>query len=510
MARRYDPVDEDKPGSLATLTPQSSPSLFELTAASSPPDSRQLKVDAVRELPKPGQHRGKFLVGALASIVSLVAVLALLALCRSSQKKLNSGGAAQRNLSDMEDEENISSIIEQCLDLEEELGLRPAASPPTDEAGEGKAKLLAMLYESSATFEQMRVIASQKREGDLHPPPPKIPRLTESWASDPHSQRPAGAFLSHPSGMAVGGAASALDADAWVEEESGLVSVEAVDKSYTTNQEGKPGETRISPPSSFAFGEGHSGDDATTPEAWLDDSSANTDEQDLQQTVVSTVARHPTVETSSVASTSARDIREHPFVRLPVVNPEDIPRHFSELGSLPCDMLLDSPMDAYMTMRSLFAKPSLTAEDVDTLMVKADILVKYATHKLARPDRRFKACTLFMKLSSLFMIFDQLVCTIELLGDKMDTDRWWPAFVQQFQTDYIFPEHVPSPKSRMLNRLVNRLSSALEIYKEGRRPPLEEVIDLKRAIITHAYKDSQLANPLWKVWIQDDHEFFSS
>ncbi|CDJ34942.1 uncharacterized protein EMH_0093990 [Eimeria mitis] len=92
----------------------------------------------------------------------------------------------------------------------------------------------------------------------------------------------------------------------------------------------------------------------------------------------------------------------------------------------------------------------------------------------------------------------------------MDADRWWPGFVQQFQTDYIFPEYVPSPKSRMLNRRVNRLSFALEIYKEGRRPELDEVIELKRDIITHAYKDSQLANPMWKLWIQDDEEFFSS
>ncbi|CDJ31796.1 uncharacterized protein EMH_0069820 [Eimeria mitis] len=292
----------------------------------------------------------------------------------------------------------------------------------------------------------MKGIAVQKREGEVHPPPPKIPRLSESWASDAHSQMSAGAYPPHPSEMAVGGAASALDADAWVEEESELVSVEAVDKLYTTNQEGKPGpqhdvsttlwrhtplsvgETHISPPSSFAFGRAHSGDDTTTPEAWLVGSSANSDEQDLQQRVVSTVARHPTVETSSVASTSARslqtsskpgrggagsmpradvgqdrqvqstemdaaqqlqqpaggtnvsldalegslsatavrgtssggrepcmskDIREHPFVRLPVVNPEDIPRNFRELVFLPCDIQADSPMEAYMVNRNI-------------------------------------------------------------------------------------------------------------------------------------------------------------
>ncbi|CDJ35715.1 uncharacterized protein EMH_0100160 [Eimeria mitis] len=206
----------------------------------------------------------------------------------------------------------------------------------------------------------------------------------------------------------------------------------------------------------------------------------------------------------------AKDIRCHPFVRLPAVNLEDVHLRYNGALVLSFDLGVTTPMEAYMKMRSLFAKDSLTAEDVSTLMVNADYLAKYAVAKLARPCRKCTAGHLLMRLSALFMAFDYLVCTIKLLGDHMDAGSWWPAFVQRFRTDYFFPEDSRRPKSKILNNLVNRLSAALSIYKQARRPALEEVIELKRAILNHASKDSQLANPLWKLWIEDDKQFSPS
>ncbi|CDJ36730.1 uncharacterized protein EMH_0094650 [Eimeria mitis] len=166
-------------------------------------------------------------------------------------------------------------------------------------------------------------------------------------------------------------------------------------------------------------------------------------------------------------------------------------------------------MHVYMTMRILFSKASLTAKDVDALLTEAELLVNYAAYRLARPSRRFTGAYLVMKLSSLFMVFDYLVCTIEVVGDKMNTGRWWPAFVQKFPTAYFVTERRGRKKTKLLNRLVNRLCLALSVYKEGRRPEFREIIDLKRAILAQAYKDSQLANPLWELWRRDDKQFSS-
>ncbi|CDJ29820.1 uncharacterized protein EMH_0052940 [Eimeria mitis] len=153
---------------------------------------------------------------------------------------------------------------------------------------------------------------------------------------------------------------------------------------------------------------------------------------------------------------------------------------------------------------------SLTTEDVEKLMAEAELLASYAAQKLAVPCSICKAGNVFMKLSSLFMMFDYLVCTIEILGEKMNTGRWWREFAEKFQTEYSLTVNTTKERTVALTKLVNRLSSALSIYKEGRRPPLSDIIQLKREIITQAYRNSQLSNSLWKLWLQDDEDFSSS
>ncbi|CDJ36636.1 uncharacterized protein EMH_0092450 [Eimeria mitis] len=204
------------------------------------------------------------------------------------------------------------------------------------------------------------------------------------------------------------------------------------------------------------------------------------------------------------------NIHLHPFVRLPEVNPKDIHGVFRKEFALAPYFGRFSPMDSYMTLRRLFAKASLTAKDIGTLIKEAEILANYATERLASPCSKCTASYLVRKLSSLLMVFDHLVCALELLGDKMDAQSWWAEFVRKFHTDYHLPEAGRTRRARFLSRLVNRLSSALSVYKEGRRPALGEVIDLKRAIIAEANAEGQLTNPLWELWMDDDKAFFSS
>ena len=203
----------------------------------------------------------------------------------------------------------------------------------------------------------------------------------------------------------------------------------------------------------------------------------------------------------------AGDIRRHPFVRLPLVNPRDIRRRFREQFALSLHFGRSSPMQSYTTMRRLFAKASLTPEDVEMLMTEAELLASYAAVKLSNPLKKRTANYLFVKLSYLFMAFDHLVCAVELLGEKMNTVKWWAQFVKKFDTDFFLSEPARMERTEELSKLVNRLSAALAIYKEGKRPPVMEVIELKRAVLTQQYRGSQLSNPLWKLWVQDDIEF---
>ncbi|CDJ51476.1 hypothetical protein EBH_0000780 [Eimeria brunetti] len=202
----------------------------------------------------------------------------------------------------------------------------------------------------------------------------------------------------------------------------------------------------------------------------------------------------------------------HPFVRLPAVDPQDVRRYFRTAYALTLKLNIVSPMHSFMQMRKLFAKPSLTAEEVETLMFEAENLANYAKDKLRSPFSIRKPSYTFRKLSSLFMVFDYLMCTIETLGDKMLASSWWDEFASKFETEvtFVVPSERVSQQTRKLSNLVNRISEALSIYKQGRRPPLADVIELKRGILMHQYKGSQLRHPLWMLWLKDDDEFLRS
>ncbi|CDJ29821.1 LOW QUALITY PROTEIN: uncharacterized protein EMH_0052950 [Eimeria mitis] len=142
-------------------------------------------------------------------------------------------------------------------------------------------------------------------------------------------------------------------------------------------------------------------------------------------------------------------------------------------------------------MRILSSKASLTVQDAEAVLTEAELLVDNASHQLRRPPSNWTAAYLVMKLSSLFMVLDCVVCTTEVLGDKMNAGRLWGEFAQKFRADYFLPGTGRKLRQRALKRLVNRLSYALSIYKEARRPALQEIIELKGAIITLPYKASQ-------------------
>ncbi|CDJ49856.1 hypothetical protein, conserved [Eimeria brunetti] len=503
----------------------------------------------------------------------------------------------------MGDEEEQSDIVEQCLDLEEALGLGVGGSKRDEEASDAKARLAEMLYDSAAIFERKRVFAAQRLQDDPILSAPKIPRLDVPWPSTPHPQESIGAFWQSPSGAAIGYEAGAVDADAWAREDSELVFDGNEEQRRFAKLDRLPGlqpelsefmsrssalyraEDYAKAPASLSAGRARSNEDAGSPDAWLDDNMAETHPQPFQQRVLEIAPPDPAVGAALTAYTDAgsvatfnklsdsgidgsipptdvgrksgvqpiqkkavqqldeksadsftvsaiegsapaaaaeaassgggkpcgaENIRLHPFVHLPVVNPRDIPRSFRPQFALSHDLRIMSPMESYTTMRKLFAKASLTSRDAESLIREAELLSNYARIKLGRPYKRVTASYLFKKLSSVFMVFDHLVCTIEVLGDKMDTNSWWAEFVQQFRTDFLFPDEAGKEKTKALNKVVNRLSSALSVYKTGKRPELKEIIELKRIILSMPYKRSQSSHRLWKLWIQDDKKFSSS
>lgn len=207
----------------------------------------------------------------------------------------------------------------------------------------------------------------------------------------------------------------------------------------------------------------------------------------------------------------SRDISLHPFVRLPVVLRKDIHRRFRSecvLGNYVGDT---SPMQMYVIMRDLFAKPALNAEEVELLLTTAERLANYAKKKLCKSTKTKAPTYVAKKLASMLVALDYLVCTIELLGDKMDAKSWWRPLVQGMNTDYQIPKkRYALPETNSLVEWTARMSAALSIYKTGVRPPLEEIVQLKQMIFTRLCVNCQFENRLWDLWREDDRMFYGT
>ncbi|CDJ32598.1 uncharacterized protein EMH_0076270 [Eimeria mitis] len=322
---------------------------------------------------------------------------------RNCQRRLNSGAAVQRSLSDAEDEQERSEILEHCLDLEQEFGVQPAVSEYVEEASEAKSRLAAMLYDSAATFERMRAVGPQMLQDEAQPPPPKLPRLNESSPSTSHSEASFRAFWQRGSGAAVGGVVSALDPDAWTPEDPTVGVGGGAQQSQTAKLEELLGiqwgvsTSPVGPSAVYELNADVGQASAVRP---------------IQTTPTQQVGHHtgPFYVTVKLLGTSpaaqavpatssgggepceATDISLHPFVRLPAVNPKDVRRSFHAERALAPYFGRSSPMDSYVRMRSLFAKASLTPEEAEALMLEAEKLSSYAIDKLTREVEQEQKC----------------------------------------------------------------------------------------------------------------------
>ena len=206
---------------------------------------------------------------------------------------------------------------------------------------------------------------------------------------------------------------------------------------------------------------------------------------------------------------SIQEMLTHPYVRLPVVNPNDIPRSFRTNIAFSALLFEGFSLNIYVPMRELFAKPSLNSAELESLLRLSEYLVNHALHRLRTPPTRPGAFHVSRRLAELFFMFDYVVCTIELLQEKMETSSWWELFVASFRTEYYFPAsyHGKRDLEKKLPRLVKRLSAALAIYKTGVRPPPQDIISLKRDIFHLLERHSVFTHRLWNFWREDDYDF---
>ncbi|CDI83029.1 hypothetical protein, conserved [Eimeria acervulina] len=199
----------------------------------------------------------------------------------------------------------------------------------------------------------------------------------------------------------------------------------------------------------------------------------------------------------------------HPFVRLPLVSPNDIPRSFRTEIAFSTNVFERSSLRILLQMRRLLAKQSLNSWEVEALLRQCEYLVNHAVHKMTAPLSKQGAFFVARRLGTLLFMFDYVVCTIMLLQEKMETEKWWDMFVSKFKTDYYFPDSYVGKRDleRRLPDLVNRLAEALAMYKKGLRPAVVDVIALKKDILELLGNYGYFEHKMWDLWRKDDSRF---
>ncbi|CDI87859.1 hypothetical protein EPH_0065150 [Eimeria praecox] len=406
----------------------------------------------------------------LATTISVAAVLVSLSICRALRSRDQGSGATRRRLAEGGDgmDEDEASIVEGCLELEEEMGVLGERAISTSEGdSSGRiAELEAML--SVAAKESMQgglgadlQLQGQNLEGQI-----SFESRYDERASVPAPSSPASVALRGPSG-----AIPALDPDSWI---NAVPSIGL-----------PPGEQESDMPV---------GDTGEESSSWQ-----------LPIPYAPSYATNRERTGGLIELVDCSGIQQHPYVHLPVWEKGVVPR------DVRVSRLFDERrrrLSSYvylLTLRKLYAQETLNQKDADLLVNAVERLVTTSWLGSRREPKGPLPLFIVEVLGDYIITFDAIVCAIQLLGEHMQLPLWWDKYIESFDTEYILYAHEPrgGKKARFHRHLAERFMAALNIYKQGLRPHLQEVIALKKLLFCTSFGAHRYKHPRWDPWRKD-------
>ncbi|CDI85519.1 hypothetical protein EPH_0057800 [Eimeria praecox] len=417
----------------------------------------------------------------LVGIISVTAFLFMVSICSTLLRRNKVSEAPGRRLSDDGEDENgdALSVIEGCLELESELGVlgaRAASHTQTDPASSVEG-LVSALHEAAAEHEAMQglwpswdgaLVSQAVSSGSVQDPSDEQTPGVSSILQLPDNGAGGYAYPSFASHEDGGGSLEALegfDPEAWLEQIPSIIS------GQDGGEEAELGRPVTDPPD-----------------------SVQVSTETLQM-----LLRPSTEETSTGIST----IRSHPFVRLPMVAEGVVIRRFDMTNLRAAYRSKIHPHFFLRKLRKLFLQRVLGQEDVNKLLTSVEGLVGALWQKAQRSRRYTRPAYVTEAYGVYFLSFDAIVCAIQLLGDNMELHLWWTRFVGLFELErssLMPPANVRSGGYQ--RRVVGRLLDAIEIYKRGLRPPLTEVIDLKKVLLCSPDSPRLFRDRKWDPWLE--------
>ncbi|CDJ68432.1 hypothetical protein, conserved [Eimeria necatrix] len=413
------------------------------------------------------------------------AIVMFWSICKASRSTKQASGGIARRLSygTRGGDEEMARIVEQCIEMEEDLGISASRSPsPLNTEPSAKiARLVSMLSEAATAYERMTAVVSTSYD-------PSTVAASYYQEEENSSQQALGCpyFFQHESALEMLPHTSSL-----------LTPIGNSETSPAPNLWPYTCRTMIPGATGTQGGQG-------TASATLD----NTGKPHFEPSTSLSLEMPPPLGGRTNLQGHS-NILQHPYVSRPVLESNVVPRLVQPAVIFRRVHATSISFYELHRLRNLFAKERLNQQDADLLVGSIENLAARYWSIAQRGMQRTSPAFANATLGAYFLAFDFIVRAIEVLGDSMQLSAWWGKFVSAFKIDYsLFPERRHCRVSTKFQReLANRLLGALKIYITGRAPPAEDVVELKRMLFFSPHAPPVFKNAQFEEFRDQDDDF---
>ncbi|KAL8269933.1 hypothetical protein Esti_006163 [Eimeria stiedai] len=183
-------------------------------------------------------------------------------------------------------------------------------------------------------------------------------------------------------------------------------------------------------------------------------------------------------ETSSEQSSSASPTTspsDHPDYRVPFVDRQAIRRTFNMTLAFQ-EKSYKRLLPTMRHMRALLAQRTLSGEQAEQLIMDSEQIVAFLVQTQKEKVVGKPLCIAMKALGRRYLTMDAIACSIQAIGPPMLARLWWSQLAAMIPSEYPLRDTVASPKRHHRAAVVSRLTSALELLKQGIRPSAEETV----------------------------------
>ncbi|KAL8448492.1 hypothetical protein Emed_003672 [Eimeria media] len=198
---------------------------------------------------------------------------------------------------------------------------------------------------------------------------------------------------------------------------------------------------------------------------------------------------------------------QHPFVRLPRLEPGVKPRQFSPSTMRSASWASRQNTHLLTTMRDMFRKPQLNQVEAEDMVFSAERLAAHAFYFMQDKVEELSPFEASGRLGRKFMFLYYLLRASHVLNQDWPFQPWWRELMDNIPHEYHFVWEHDRRTSRFIVRLANDLSDAMGMIKNGVLPPPNVITSLKRRLFCKPQSPFVFRWTTWDPWREDDEDW---